>query len=280
MPQLANAASIDMGTSTDFPGSPKWGGVKRQVTVSAGGGHVNPAKIQQVLGAVVHQMQGATQGGFHTPTQDGGSRVSASARSNAGGGGRGGGGRRGSSSSRPVGIQGVAQSVGQFVSDVAQRGLRDALAGVGLASLEGKSPQDIALGLADALGGPASTIDQVDLRSALSDLIEEMLGDASTFAELESALGAAASDVNRILMSLFGKYIYHRFCSTMYKGLAERHGFDVARGYLGEIRDYIQSKLALETSSRDVTSIDWRGASGAQVVHSILDETLVVFGGA
>lgn len=261
-----------MGTSADYLGSPKWGAAKRQATASAGASGRSPEALHRVLSSFVGQMRSAAQGGNQSQSGSGGG-------GNQGGGASGGGGRRGGSKSRPSGIRGVAGGVGGFLSDVAQHGLKQALEDLGLGDLAGKSPEDITLALADALGGPASTIDQVDLRNALSDLMDDMMGDAATFEALETAFATAAARAEQLVKELFGNYIYHRFCSTMYKGLSERHGIEVAKGYLTEIKEYIHSRLALEGGSRKITAIDWRGTAGARVVDTILNETFAVFGG-
>jgi hypothetical protein len=195
-----------------------------------------------------------------------------------GGGGRGGGSGRGGGRRAGGGsVRGAAQSFGRFVSEVATKGLAEALRTLGLGSFEGKTPEEIARALLDALCGPGSTIDAVDLRNALSALVSDLIGDATDFASAEQALGAAAGSLGQLVQNLFGNYIYERFQTRMYAGLEAAHGATAADGCLEAVRDYVQSELRLEASSRDLAAIDWAGKEGADFVNSILDKTFEVF---
>jgi hypothetical protein len=200
-----------------------------------------------------------------------------SGRSGFGGGGRAGGGRGRGGRVSGGSVRGAAQGFGRFVSEVATKGLAAALRTLGLESFEGKTPEEIALALLDALCGPGSTIDAVDLRNALSTLVSDLLGDATDFASAEHALRAAAGSLGQLVQNLFGNYIYERFQTTMYAGLEAAHGAAAADGCLEAVRDYVQSELRLEASNRDLTAIDWAGKDGADFVNSILDKTFEVF---
>lgn len=148
-----------------------------------------------------------------------------------------------------------------------------------MASLEGKTVEEVRLALTAVLGADGSTIDQVDLQHALSELISERLGEATTLDELEAALRLAGDDLTSLLQGLFAGYIYQRFCTTMYQGLLSKWGVDRAETALAEIRDYISSNLQLEGQSKDLRDVDWTGTEGAKLVDGILDDTIKVFGG-
>ena len=199
-----------METSANFEGPPNWAPVKTAVTRAVGSGHITREKAGAMARSFVGKMAQSGRSGF------GGAGGSA-----GGGRGRGGGGGGGTS------VSYAAQGFGQFVSDVATKGLGEALRAVGLESLEGKTPKEIAVALLDALCGPGSTIDAVDLRNALSALITNLLVDAANFAETEQALIAAAGSLGQLLQDLFGNYIYERFQTTMYAGLETAHGAPV-----------------------------------------------------
>lgn len=236
-----------MGTSTNYSAPPNWAPTKRVVTST--GGSFTTDKMEKMASSFVDAMSGAGRGGF-----GGGAR----------GGGTGGGAR------------GTAQALGAFLSTVAESGLAAALQSVGLGSLDGKSPEEIALALLDALCGPGSTIDDVDLRSALSALLEELLNNAADFAAAEQQLRDAATSLEQIIMNLFGNYIFERFQTTMYAKLEAKIGA-AASACMDSLRDYIRGQLRLEGAQRDLTKIDWAGAAGAALVNEILERTLAVF---
>lgn len=261
-----------MGTSANFEGPPSWSPVKGAATRAAGSGHVTRQKAGALVRSFVAKMGESGRSGF-----------------GAGGGGRGGGGggrsggRRGeggggAGGGRSGGIRGAAQGFGSFVADVAQRGLGEALRSLGLESLDGKTPEEIALALLEALCGPGSTIDAVDLRNALSDLLNSILENAADFAAAEEAFAAAAGSLGQLVQDLFGKYIFQRFQTTTYASIEAKHGAAAADGCLTAVRDYIDSELRLEGATRDLTVMDWSGKEGADFVNSVLTKTFEVFG--
>jgi len=271
-----------MGTSRDYQGSPNWGGTKAQVTGAGGDGPADSEKAEKLVGSFVHQMTTAKVGGFG-PRISGGSR-GPSGSSSAGGGGSGkstGGGRRGGGRGgggrTSGGPRGIAASVGSFISSVAKVGLSKALEAIGLKSCDGKSAAEVALALQEALGGPASTVDQEDLRAALGDLMEELLQPAEEFAEVEKAFQEAAANLSHVIERLFGHYIFERFCTLHYANVMNQHGPENANSFFGSIRDYITEKMTLTAISKDLGTVDWNGTEGAQVVESILNETIEVF---
>jgi hypothetical protein len=168
--------------------------------------------------------------------------------------------------------------LGSFVADVARRGLAEALRAVGFESLDGKTPEEVAVALLEALCGPGSTIDAVDLRNALSDLLNGLLGNAADFAAAEQAIAAAAGSLGQLVQDLFGKYIFQRFQTTTYAPMEARHGAAAADGCLQAVQDYIDSELRLEGSIRDLSGIDWSGKEGVEFVDSVLAKTVEVFG--
>jgi hypothetical protein len=137
--------------------------------------------------------------------------------------------------------------------------------------------EEVALALTDALGGPASTVDDVDLRNALSALIDEICTGAETIEAMEAAFAAAAANLAGIIGRLFGYYIYERFCTTMYANLAKHYGFATADNYLTQIKDYIDGRLAVEAATQDLSSVDWAGNEGETIVGEILEATRTVF---
>jgi hypothetical protein len=142
-----------------------------------------------------------------------------------------------------------------------------------------KTPAEIANFLADALGGPASTIDAVDLRAALSDLIENLMQEADDLEAVEGSFSAAADNIEQVIRDLFGFYIVERFATIMTAPIDEKQGVDVTDAYLGEIRAYVDTRLKLIELERPLSTMDWRGAEGAATVDDILNRTRAVFAG-
>lgn len=271
-----------MGTSTNYAGSPNWGPAKTETTRAGGEGHVTPQKAASIVSGFIGQMARAPQLGFGPTLSSsgggGGSRAGSSEAGRSGGGGRGGGsrgGRRGGRSAR-----GIARGIGGFLSDVGTKGFRQALAERGLTDLSGKTPDEIALALADVLGGPASLIEQTALRDALIALVMAWSEGAKQLDDLAASVTTAARNIEAALHEFFGHYIFEVFKTVGYQGVLANHGFEKAESMVGQIRDFIDAKIAGFEMSRQLSTVDWNGPAGAEIVDGIVADTIAIFGEA
>jgi hypothetical protein len=264
-----------MGTSTNYKGSPNWGPLKSETTQTGGEGHVTPQKAASIVGGFVGQMQRDSQFGFGAPLSSGGS--GSGRGGNAGGGG---GGRRGGGTGQRAGktARAVARGVGSFLADVRTKGFREALAERGLTNLDGKSPDEIALAIADLLSGPASLIEQTALRNALMELVLKWSEGVEQIDELANAVAGVAENIEGALRDFFGHYIFEVFKTVGYQGVLATHGFDKAESMTNQIRDFINAKISGVGATRSLTSIDWNGADGARIVDAIVTDTIAIFG--
>jgi hypothetical protein len=288
-----------MGTSKSYGGSSNWGPTRNEVTHAGGaGGPISPEKASSILSGLVDQMDAAPQLGFGPPltqvpttgglvpapsagtatgagaqARGGGGVGSGAGRGGGGGGGGGGGSRRVSNSARTV-----ARGIGGFLSAVATRGFREALAECGLTNLDGKSADEIALALADVLGGPSSLIEETALRDALMALVLTWSLNVQGLDGLAQATNAAAQNIEQALHCFFGHYIFEVFKTVGYQNVLQTHGFEKAESLTTQIRDFIDAKVANVESTQPLTSIDWNGPAGAAIVDKIVSDTRSVFG--
>ena len=175
--------------------------------------------------------------------------------------------------------QSVARNIGGFFSSVAEVGFREAFRLVGLGFLEGKSVREIGYSLLDYLGGSSNTMDQVDARKALSNLIDGILKDADNLEKVEEAMEAIAhgESLNNLIQRFFGYYIYEQFCRNHYEHLVARIGEVQADKRIDDIKGCIFDTLRHLTRHQDVSQIDWNGNQGQQIVEKILLYTLEAF---
>jgi hypothetical protein len=269
-----------MGTSTNYSASPNWRDTKQRVTQAGGEGFVTPEKAESLISTLVSQMAKEPSLGFGSSSGgSGGGGGSGGVGGSGGGGSRG--GTSGGRSTRVSGgsIRNVARGVGSFLSEVQQKGFEQALADHGLTDLSDKSPDEIALELADILCEPASLIDDTVLRDALIDMMMEWSEGQDSFEDLSANFEEASSDINGVLHGLMGHYIYQVFKSVGYQGVLNNHGFEAAESMCGQIRDYIDARVSDVESTRNLSSVDWNGQDGADVVDGIVSDTLDLFGG-
>jgi hypothetical protein len=244
-----------MGTSTSYSAPPSWGFVKGRVTRAAtGGGAIGPTEAGGIVRDHIRQNGGPS----------GMARGGSSARSGSVGSGRA--------------AREIALRIGGFVSDVQSRGLERALEQIGLGELKGRPLTEVLAGLLDRLGGSAATIDDVDARTALSHIQDELLGAAQTASEVEQILAGQVANLQLLLEGFFGRYLYEQFCRVHFERLSQRVGEMRARSFLQEIESFIRATLANRTSGRDLSGVDWAGREGQALVADIMETTLKVFG--
>lgn len=262
-----------MGTSINYSGSPNWGPARSQTTRVGGEGHVTSQKASSIVSAFVDQMARAPQLGFGGPLSCQGGGTGTPSGSGGAGGGGGGGRHRIGGSARTV-----ARGIGSFLEDVRTRGFREALAERGLTDLTGKSPDEIALALADLLGGSASRIEETALRGALMELMLEWSEGVQGIEGLSDSVTNVAQDIEGALHAFLGHYIFEVFKTVGYQGVFATHGFEKAESMACQIRDFIDAKIASLEASYVLSSVDWNGVSGVAIVDGIVADTIAIFG--
>jgi hypothetical protein len=239
-----------MGTSTSYSAPGSWGSLKGEVTKAASEGAASAATAGRIIGHFIQQNGGAA-------------RMS---------GGGGSGGAIGGSAGRAV-----AQRLGGFISTVGEVGLAEALRREGLADLVGRPAQEILAALLDRLGGPASTIDDVDARTALARLQEELLRDARTPEDVERVLQEQAAGLDAMLRDYFGAYLFEQFCRVFFERLVQKKGEPKALAFLADIKEFIKATLVNRVGRRVIAKISWAGQEGAQLCADVMQATLEVF---
>lgn len=239
-----------MGTSTSYSAPGSWGPLKREVTVAADHGAASAATAGRILSHFIQENGGAA-------------RMSH---------GAGSGGAIGGSAGRAV-----AQRLGGFISAVGEAGLAEALRREGLADLVDRPVQEILSALLDRLGGPASTIDDVDARTALARLQEELLRDVQTPQDVEDLLREQAASVDVLLRDYFGLYLFEQFCRVFYERLVQRKGESKALAFLSDIKEFIKATLVNRVGRRAMANVAWAGQEGARLCSDIMQATLAVF---
>lgn len=239
-----------MGTSKGYSAPGSWGPLKSEVTLAAKTGAAPEQSAGHILAHFIQQ-----NGGAGRIARGGGS-----------------GGTIGGAAGRLVG-----QRLGGFVSAVRDLGLAEALRGEGLSDLIGRPVHEILAALLDRLGGPASTIDDVDARTALAVLEEEYLSEAVDADDVERILQGQAANLDGLLGRYFGLYLYEQFCRVFFERLVQRVGEPRALSFLNDIQAFIEASVANRLGLRPATSVDWSGLEGKRLSADIMQATYEVF---
>jgi hypothetical protein len=177
--------------------------------------------------------------------------------------------------------QAAAHSLAVLVGSVARQGLDRALGDAGLQEYVGRPTGEVALALVDYLCKEGSLLDDVDVRGAVDDLFSELLLGTATYQDVRERLEGRLSvaSLGYIIMQLYARYIYRRFCRVFYERLVTRRGEPCTREFLNSIRDYVRSMLEYKTWGKDPSTVDWTGHQGALMVEDIMQATLKIYEG-
>jgi len=154
--------------------------------------------------------------------------------------------------------------------------LSQALGDLGIA-LEGKTPLEISETLTETLCGPQSTMDDIAIHNAMSELTAELLGKATELQQFEASLAKAASSVPSTLVNFFGKYIHQRFCALSYANILAKLGAQKTEAAMAQIKTFIASKVSALAADRNLAKINWKGKEGLNIVDQIRIQTEEVF---
>lgn len=160
---------------------------------------------------------------------------------------------------------------------MAKHGFREAIEKIGLKQIDQMTPAELALAIADLLGGDASLFDQTAVRDAITEMMQDYADGPKSVEAFGEVLANQAQNIDTVLETFLGNYIFEQFCSTTYKGVLEQHGTASAQGLVEQVKDYIDTKLAAVKSSGDLSKIDWAGAEGVKTVDRLIAQTVEIF---
>lgn len=178
-------------------------------------------------------------------------------------------------------VKNIARNIGGFLAGINESGFKETIKKLGFDYLEGKSVTDITIHLIDFFSDESSTINEIDARNALSQLMEDLLNEAKNIDEISNILNEYTDSNNLFLLlsKFFGYYIYQQFCRSFYERLISKVGDNRAGMFLDSILDFVKSEIKLLSTTEDIISLDWNGNEGEEICNKILEKTLNVFGG-
>lgn len=240
-----------MGTSKSYrpPTTPEWSNLKRKITLTSSSQVPSLEVIKPILRDFILLAENPNEPSI----------------------------KKGPQSHRP--IHKAARRLAAFGSEVISDGLSKAFKSNGIDSIEGKTVGEIPFLLVEILCDQGSTLDEVDTRTALLDIFNELLENAKTVDQVKTILEEIflPSQLEKLLIQFFGQYIFHKFSRTFYEQLLTKLGAQKCQNYLSQIKWLIRDLLKLKTFNRKMVEIDWKGLEGERLVNEIMNDTYRVF---
>lgn len=178
-------------------------------------------------------------------------------------------GGAGGAVARSGGGAAAGQRLGRFMAGTAEGGLAGGLTAVGLGDLVGRSRFEVLTALIDRIAGAGQDPEEQAARSAVLDVLAELLPDGDEFEDL-AALELNAEGVREALRLFLVFYIYNRVGSILESRLARLEAPDTAEARDAELRAYIRSIVALRLRDFDPLTVDWDGDEGQELIERTL----------
>jgi hypothetical protein len=243
-----------MGTSRSYKATikkqPQWGNLSGAVTSNCGVGSIPNSNLANILSRYVGVIGGSSKAGRGTSPIAGKAGIRAA--------------------------KNIAGFLGGFSGDGS---LNKALEDIGLKDLVGKPLNDIINALIEYCSGPANTIDDVAAKTAIQNLLEELVEGAENSEDLEKQLKESLNkeSLEDILIKYFSYYMFEHLSIMFYEKLIIEKGKTDCDELFKQIKDYINAKLKSLNKTNPLDRIDWKSDRADQLVKNIQEDVLKVF---
>jgi hypothetical protein len=160
-----------------------------------------------------------------------------------------------------------------LLAGVGGPGLEDTLTSLGLAALVGRNRFDVLDELITFIAGDGDDLDSQAARDAACDVLDEVFGDADTWAELTDTAEMTISRENlpTLLETFLAQYVYNRV-PVIAERLSRITDPHAVRQADAEMRDIIRVLVSLRIPN-DPFTVDWAGPEGRQIAEDAVRMT-------
>ena len=189
-----------------------------------------------------------------------------------------------SGGSRAIGHAGIVIAGGlvSAISEIVKNGLSDWLNRRGVATLEGKSCQDVLDLIRDYISAGVAGLDNTAANEALECVMEEIgekIGDDIDAFDAVMAGILASDDLKDMLDRFFGMYIFSHLSQDFKEKLEFEKGTKVMNETMNEIKDLILDDIHRNHGGRDTASIDWGTEEGKAFIQQEFDRIIYILSG-
>jgi hypothetical protein len=164
--------------------------------------------------------------------------------------------------------------LGRFLAGVAGVGLAPTLEREGLADLVGQDASTVLAALLDRLVAPQGTLEAEIAHDAMVDVLEEMAGEAETFADLDSTLiHLDAVRILDLLERFLVEYTYRRMLLALEERiqLGAETPADIVNVEQG-LHGFIGEAVHFELGDVDLLRLDWDGPEGQHLIERAMTD--------
>jgi len=168
----------------------------------------------------------------------------------------------------------AAQTIGDFLSGIQNKGLEETLKERSLEHLSQKNIDDIKDELIEHFTDPAINGDSIAARKAAGKTLDEMLKNAENYEDIEKTLNSV--ELEYFLCDFFGNYISELFYGMFEEEYQNKNNVDnrKAARVLKQIEKDIKERVKSCQIDKPLSELDWKSQEGQEMIQEILKESL------
>lgn len=174
----------------------------------------------------------------------------------------------------------AGHKLGSFISEISKEGIENTFSKYFGDRLSGKSMTEVCLELTDFFCDEASFTNNTDAKSAMYELLEELLEEADDESDVAEIFDTQATneDLSQLIERYFGLYIVEQIKRSFYGRLEKKHGQEAAKKLINEqIKTYAIERTREESKTHNLIDLDFSKPSSYKFVEEILQEVISIF---
>ncbi len=166
----------------------------------------------------------------------------------------------------------TVQGLGGFLTAISARGTSAAVREYRLENYLDKSADSLLTAIVDQIAPDGAQLEEAAARAAAVETLSELFVEQGVDGDGLTALEHLTADEIRAVMGRFlCRYIFERLIQTLGKTLENRPAAEVVRLESG-VKSYLNATIRLDLSNVDVTTMDWKGPAGRELVTHLYEE--------
>ncbi len=174
----------------------------------------------------------------------------------------------------------AGHKLSSFVSEIANAGVEETFEKYFGENLNGKSISEICLELTDFLCDQTSYTNSTDAKSAMYELLQELLNDAKDESDVEEIFENSTNDedLTDLVERYFGYYVIEQIKRSFYGTLEKKYGAEPAKKLLeDQIKTFALERTREESKTKNIMETDFSDPKSYKFIEDILQEVISIF---
>lgn len=168
----------------------------------------------------------------------------------------------------------AATRLGQFLSDIGNQGISEALQNLGLSKFIGKDAETVFAAISEALAPTSALREEAIAREAVNETLESLYeqyilqdGDITKLDQMNT------QSIEQALETVVSAYIYNRWLGELEivlekKAISTKDAIKLER----DMKQFIRESVHLDFQGVNILALNWKSSSGQQLIEKIFTD--------